>query len=259
MPIPSDTGAAVRARIPAVMVRGADSPVSIDLGLNGGAVTYTASSCTLYSPTGTELEASGDLGSGSGSIAHTIPAASIPSTLSFGENYRIVWTATVGGDVLTFAMPAILARYPMHCPITQADLEAEYPDLNAAHRSSTSSSLELQAFIDSAWEDVVRWIVREGHYAEQVYDTHVFVEPTRHLALHKVFRAYSMGGSYDNAYGRLADEHATAYRRALSEVRFRADADQDGIPDSNDSMSASMVARRGSAYYRYRRSTSRVW
>lgn len=242
MTIPTDIGAAPRVREPVVMVRAQNNTTSIDVRLGDSAATVTAATYALYNGT-TVLQQTvlGDLAPPS----TTVSASSIPSTLSYGEGYREVWTLTIAGTATVFTRPVILAKYPYHCPITQADLTAEYPDLNDALRSADASS--LQPFIDAAHADIIRRMSADALLASTLVDQHASFTATRELALHKVFRAYSLALDEKSSYARLADRHLANYERAYLTMRSRVDLDQDGAADSETRSAVVTKIGRGSA------------
>lgn len=249
MPIPTETGAAFRVRIPAVLVRGATSPTKLEPRLGADAVGSAPATYKLLAPDGSEV-ASGSATVTSGVLSYTVPALDLPATLGFGSGYREVWTVTVSGVVQTATRPAVLARYPLHCPVTQADLENEYPDIARTLRISAESA---QGFIDAAWEDTVRRMLQDGMLPESAVDVDALVGPVRNLALAKLFRFKSSEKQPGSREEALASHHEQAYRADWTRMRTRTDLDQDGNADSEDRVGMLGVISRGSpSAYTYR-------
>lgn len=176
-----------------------------------------------------------------GSIATvTIPSTSLPVTLSLGDGYRELWSLTYSGATYDATRPAILARYAVHCPVTQADLQNEYPDLASTINASTTT---LQGFIDAAWEDVVRRLLSEGKWPEQIVDVETLVQPVRELALSKFFRYCGVGNQNAPHFDTLSERHAQAYKSAFGSVKYRIDSDGNGAADNSTRVSAATVIR----------------
>lgn len=253
MSIPGETGAAFRVRAPAVLVRGADSRTRIEPRLADTAVGGAPATYTLLGPTGAVLVNAAVVTPSAGVLAYTVPAASLPSTLDYGMGYREVWTTTVGGVVLTATRPAALARYPLHCPVTQADLLVEYPDLDDMQRSSTT---DLQDVIDSAWSEVVRDLYRHNRWPDAMLDVDGLYDVVLHRALARHFRWRSLDAPAESTDSRLMAAHEVRADRAWSEFTTRLDMDGDGVADTDDRVPGVRVLSRGTAeFYDYRRLT----
>lgn len=256
MPIPTEVGAAFRVRLPVVLVRAAANTSTLQPDLGGDGVVASTATYTLYSPTGASLATPTPSISGTtGLVSVTISAGDLPTTLAFGERYREVWSLTIGGKTQLVTRSAVLARYPLHCPVTQRDLDAEYPDLASMLRATSD---DLQAFIDSAWEEAVRRLLAGGKWPEQIVDAESLIDPVKHLALAKVWRFYSVQGGQGGRAAELATEHAREAEVTFARVSFRVDADQDGVADGDDRAAGLTVLTRSPApSYNYRRSYSR--
>lgn len=229
MPVPSDLGAAVRVRAPVILIRGIDNTTTVDARIGDAAATVTAATYKLYDGT-TLLQQTvlGDLAPPS----TTVDADNIPATLALGEGYREVWSLTVDGVSREYTRPVILARYAYTCPVTQADLTSEYPDLDAMLRTDDADS--LQPFIDAAHADIVRMLLRDGVLPETLVDPDASFEATRELALYKVWRFASANLGKDSSAARLAADHKSAAAKAYTTIRSRLDLDLDGAADSDD-------------------------
>lgn len=226
--IPSDIGAAFRLRLAAMLVRGRDSRTTLEPRLGADAVGASPATYTLLGPGGAVLVDAAEATVTDGVVSYTVPASVLVSTLAFGPRYREVWSVTVAGVPCELTRPAILARYALHCPITQADLELDYPDLADTFRMTPDN---LQGFIDAAWEELIRKMSQAGVWAATVVDGQDLADTVRNMALHKLFRFRSVeGGESDR---RLSDDHKAAADAAWSSFTTRLDLDQDGEADSD--------------------------
>jgi hypothetical protein len=233
MPIPSDVGLTFRVRAPEVYERGASHTSRLEARIGGSLVTPSSGTFTLYDDGGTVVYTAAV--SISASVATvTVPGASLPSSLAFGDGYHEEWALVVSGSTVTGRREAYMSRKALHCPITQADLEAVHPRLATTMGNAASS---LQGFIDEAWADTLVQLVAVGQWPEAV------VEPTqlrvfvRELSLYYVFRSL-LTGRAEAAWG---------------SVRFRQDFDQDGVADSEARKSAGggVVSRNAAPLWYY--------
>lgn len=249
MPIASEVGAAFRLRVPPVLVRGADSTTRIEGRLGGAAAAITAASYRLQGPTGETLHTASPAPS-AGVVSVTVPSSALPSTLSYGPGYREFWTVTIDGADHTVTRPAYLAAYPLHCPVTQVELENEYPAIASMFRGVDN----LQEFIDSAWTDTLTRLLSEGEWPEAIVDSETLIPYVRESALHRVFRAAALGEDIAGGpYSRAAEDHRASAREAWARVSYRRDDDQDGRADSDDRHTRTMIVRRtGGVHYEYR-------
>lgn len=250
MPIPSDVGLTFRVRAPEVYERGASHTSRLEARIGGSLVTPSSGTFTLYDEGGTVVYTAAV--SISSSVATvTVPGASLPSSLAFGDGYHEEWALVVSGSTVTGRREAYMSRKALHCPITQADLEAVHPRLATTMGNAASS---LQGFIDEAWADTLVQLVAVGQWPEAV------VEPTqlrvfvRELSLYYVFRSLLTGsGASGDRYQGLSDEHRGRAEAAWGSVRFRQDFDQDGVADSEARKSAGggVVSRNAAPLWYY--------
>jgi len=249
MPIASEVGAAFRVRVPPVLVRGADSGVRLESRLGPNAVTPSAASYRLAGPTGDTLHTENSPTISGGVVSLTVPASVLPATLTYGGGYREFWTLTIDGVEQVATRPAYLAAYPLHCPVTQLDLENEYPDIATSYRGLSS----MQEFIDAAWADTVVRMLSAGKWPEAVVDVETLIPYVRESALYRLFRSLSRSEDVAGPYSRLADDHRQAAATAWGRVSYRRDDDQDGIADSDDRHGTMTILRRaGGRHYEYR-------
>lgn len=258
MTIPTERGAGFRTRLPAVLVRGADSPTRLQAYLNNAAQTVSSATYTLRGETGEPLVDAAVVSGepwASGVVVHTVPASALPATLPYGQRYREEWRVVISGTTHTVTRGAAVVRTPLTCPVTPLDLLAENPSLQARLRNSTTT---LQGYIDQAWEDVVVRLLRVNTFPEAIVDVETMIEPLRELAMSKYWRwAASEGGEQGSMAMQLARDAQAAYERSFASVSYRVDADQDGVIDSETRHSAVRLTRNMGPPYRYPSPTGR--
>lgn len=250
MPIPSEIGHTFRVRAPSVYERGVAQTVSMECRLGGSLVTPASGTMTLRSPTGsTAWTGSVTI---TGGIA-TAAVSALASTVAYGDGYREEWSLVIGSTTTVGAREAYVARRALHCPVTQADLESRHPRL--ATLMGTAAT-DLQGFVDEAWSATLQKLTSAGRWPESI------VEPTslrgyvQAHALYLIFRSMLTSTQPNtDRYASLAEGYRIEAATLWADVRFRSDADQDGVADTADRKGAAQVVRRAVAGWpvRYRR------
>lgn len=238
MPIPTATQPTARIRTYAVLERARDSVTTLGWELDGDAVAYTSGTYTLYGRDSNTVVYTVAIAGGSAASV-TIPAASLPATLAYGQGYREEWLMLVGGVTTPYHRPAVLARRALRCPLTESDVQDVFPRVATLLVNAAPS---LQSLINAAWLDCLQDLLSQGRWPETVVDPDSLIEFLRERTLFHLFRAASLA-QFDK-FDPLAQAAQANARIAWSKVRFRADADQDGIADSADRLSASRVVAR---------------
>lgn len=244
MPLPSDIGVSFRVRTPSVYERGRAQTVRMEARLGSALVAPTAGTFTLRSPTGAVVSTSAVVVSGDIATA-TVPALDLPTTLGYGDGYTEEWDLTISSVVRTARREAYLCRRALHCPVTQADLEARHPRIAAAF----GNVADLQAFIDEAWSDTLRRLLSDGRWPEEVVEVSSLRGYVREMALAYTFSGLMTGtpsGTADR-YTSLAEQAREAARQEWARIRFRRDSDQDGVADAESRSPASRIVSRGVA------------
>lgn len=250
MPIPTDTGLTFRLRAPEVFERGRAHLTRLEARIGGQLVTPASGVYTLSAPDGSTV-VTGAV-TVSGNVAqYQVTAGNLPDTLGYGDGYLESWDLVVSGVTHTGRREAYLARRALHCPITQADLEAVHPRLASTMGNAASS---LQGFLDEAWADTLGRLVSSGRWPEAVIEPTSLREYVRELALSYVFRGLITGaGSGVDRYSSLYEAHRASASIAWSGIRYRQDFDQDGLADdeSRRSPGGGVVSRSGAVPWAY--------
>jgi hypothetical protein len=232
-----------------VLERGRSATVRIEDRLGASKVAPVSGTVTLYGPDGATI-ATPTVSIVSSVATATISSGDLGATLGYGEGYRLVWTLTYsGGSTQIATQPAILARWALQCPVTQADLEALYPGLPSSLRTADGTA---QSFIDEAWAACIRKLLADGRWPDAIIDVDQLHEPVRHAALAMMFRFQAAAGV--TGAGDLADKHERMATTAWAGVRVREDGDQDGVADTQNRRGLTFaISRGGATVYRYAR------
>ena len=251
MTVPSELGHSYSVRTTTVLARGMANALRMVDEINGSAVSPTSGVFTLIGPDGSTVS-TGATATAGGVTTYTIPSGDLPSTLAFGEGYREVWTLTyTGGAVHTATRPAVLAKYPLVCPVTQSGLQAVIPNLSDLMRGNTST---LQPFIDTAWVDMVNRMMADGVLPHTLVDVNQLEAHLKYASLANAFRAFALGNPQNESWYRAAGDYERRAEAAYNNLaRSRVDNDQNGIADSNDRESVSPILHlRGGNGWPYR-------
>lgn len=242
MPLPSATGGSARIQQYAVLERERNNARVLPIRLAGAPVTVSSGTYTLYTPSGSKAVDAAAVTGSAGAASYTVLAASVPSTLGYGDGYREEWALTLStGETPIYRVQAVLARRALHCPITCEDLETRAPSLLRAFGSALAS---LQVFVDEAWNDLLQWLMRTTPFPDAVVEVDALRPHLLNAALGFAFRALASSGGQSAGNALEQAQHYEA--RALAErgsIAVRVDSDQDGLADSADKRGIAMVAR----------------
>ena len=255
--VPTDLGFSPRVRVPVVFERAADvtTIITLDLGGTPVAPTEAKSTYTLLSPTGAAIVDAEAVTVVGNDATYGITGAVLAATLAYGQGYREVWNLVVNGINRPVPRPAILAKYPLLCPLTQGDLTGIYPNLDSMLRAGAT---DLQRFIDEAWGDILRRLLQDGRWTDAVVDVDSLYMPMRERTFFYYFRYIAASNPSDGTFKELYLEHEQAYFREWGGVRFKTDLGQDGVADSEDRRGAATIIRRSvGPEYGYRRRSGR--
>lgn len=241
MPVPSTAGNSFQVRIPSSLTRGADNALRMEASVNGARVAITGGTFSLYGPTGTAIVDAQNVTVSSGVATYTVLAASLPSTLDMGDGYREVWALTYSGGSAVATRPAILVKYPLICPVTQATIEGAFPAVSDLMRGNTT---HLQGFIDQAWVDAVNRLLAAGVIPEHIVDVNQIEKPVRAAALANLFRFFSVTQPQVERWPQLVDSFTREAEASWAVyLRSRLDTDQDGVADSSERTNVGGVLR----------------
>ena len=145
-----------------------------------------------------------------------------------------------------------IARRMLHCPVTQADLEAVQPRIGTLVGPAVA---DLQGYIDEAWAHTLARLVSAGRWPEAVAEPTSLRPYVQARSLYHVFRSMMTAaqGAGADRYTALTEHWGKAADGEWGNIRYRVDTDQDGVVDSLDRQGAAQVMRRGvSSWYGHR-------
>ncbi len=242
----SETTYTFRNRAPQVLERGRTQSTTMEVRHEGALVAPTASGSTytLYDMAGNTV-ATGEP-TVTGSIATYSLSSSVLSTdYGFGEGYREVWKLVMPDGVThTGTREVALCKYPLRCPVSQSDLTVSEKQIVSEIGGLAS---HVQDYIDDAWNRVLRRILNDGRWPEQIVSVSSLYDCVRELVRYYLYREMHSSTRAGERYKELKDEAWKLYQAAWSEVTWREDLDQDGNVDSLDRESASGAISRTAA------------
>ena len=196
----------------------------------------------LRSPTGAVV-VEGAVTIASSVAEYAISAGSLPATLTYGPGYIEEWDLKIGGVWHYPRRDAYVARRALHCPVTQADLLADNPEL-PRHLGSLISSFD--GWRDAVWAETLSKLAGLGRWPEAVLEVSSLAPYVRHAVLARIF--LNLNTNTPGRFEAAMVEHRNLAAEAWRGVRFHADFDQDGVADSPDMKPAqSAVVLRSSA------------
>ena len=223
--IPGSTGYQFPVRFAAVYPRGLARTARQEMHLNGALASPDSGTFQL-------LDAAGDaVLSGNVVVASSVATypATVPTTTSFGKQFREVWTLVKDSVSYTVTRPAAVARYALEPTISQADITQSHKHV-VARLGQTAE--HLQDFIDNAWGKVLRRLWRFDQWPDAIFDTDQLHDVLEHQIL--VLLHELMAESPEDQHWAKMMLHKEQLADAWSAVTFRSDADQDGVADSSN-------------------------
>lgn len=246
MPTPSDIGFTFRIQGPAVLARGRGAVTRMEARLAGEIVAPSGGTYWLLDEVGAEIATGTVTVADDGIAEYELAAEDLPATLALAPTYRERWDLTFSGRTYTAERAAVVARRPLLCPVTQADLIRRYPNLDASGGRAAPS---LQHDIDEAWVVIVQRLIQGGQWPEAVVDQDALREPVLELALAYRFGALAL---VNPTMAEREQRHLRAYETAFAASAYRRDTDGDGVADSQDrTAAAGPVTRNGAPAWFY--------
>ena len=247
----------VRALSPDTLQWARDNTVQVTIWRDGAQVVPSAATFQLIKPDGLDAVATTAATiSAAGTVSYVVTAATLPTTDTsiLGQGWRQVWVLTLpDGTIRSIDRMMDVARFPLNCPITDADLLVLYPHL-AAHKGTSPTS--FQGFIDEAWRRARAAFRAAGKLEYLFRNPEAMREALMHSALAMAFRSMAMGSGQRGNYQELADYHAGQAPASWSEVALAVDWDHDGaVDDLEERTSSGSIIGIGGAPFRTRRRT----
>ena len=226
------------APYPEFLERGRTQIIQLPVYSAGALVapTVAGSTAALIGPTGTAVWAATAITVTASIATLSVTTALLPTTQQLGEGYTLVWSLVISGVIRVFRREAVVARYMVSCPVSQDDVTTRHPRLLTDLGAASAVAGRLQAVIDTAWGDVLRWLVRGANWphhivgAESLYD--VTLQRAIELAARRIDDSGPGAGGGIGRYARIAEEASERYKSAQVALTALWDRDQQGAPDS---------------------------
>ena len=219
-----------RFLLPDYIVREQENDLSCPVWRDGALVAPSAGNATVYDSTDTVIHTQAVVVSGSIATI-TIPAGSVPSTLTLESGWRVEWELTVGGDPFNARNKAFLVRSELVPVVTDADLFRRVSSLNPSGSAPISSVPDYQDYIDEAWVVLVGRISGKGPLPFLIMEPTALREPHLLLTLALIFEDFET--RLNESYAEKATTYRERYETAFGGLRFEYDSDQDGRSDGS--------------------------
>ena len=214
--------------LPEYISRGNDNTLSCPVYQDGALVAPDSASFSLFDGAGKVIFT----GSAaiSGSIASiTVPAASLPTSLSFSATYKASWVLDFSGDEETFSNSAHLIRAALHPVVTDLDLFRRVSSLDPNGPAPISSNPDYQDYRDEAWASLVSHISSQGPLPYLIMEPTALREAHMMLTLQLIFEDFAT--RLNEVYAEKAEVYEQRYAASFSRIKFQYDQGQDGNSD----------------------------
>jgi len=225
----------VRTPYPDLIERARAQVVSLPVYRSGALVAPTdlGSTYSLYKPDGTALVSAAAV-TVTGSVAtYTIPAATLPATLTpLGDGWREEWALMMGTETSArlWRRDAALVLRALFPTVTDADMVALYPDIVTQLGAAGSS---FQAQIDAAWGRILRSLLRRGVASYLIVDASALHDWLENETLASIYRSFFRGQGGDR-WKILWDHHQALATAASTTAAPLTDKNHDGKADNQD-------------------------
>lgn len=228
----ADTTYSVRFGGPTLVERGRDNEIRCEVRRSGSLVAPSAGgTVSVFDRSGTAIVDEATI-TVTASIATYTIADATTSALAFETGWRIEWSLTVDSLPRAFHNDAALVRKLLQPPFALSDLYRRMPKLDPSNaaRAFAYTAAELQSFMDEAWGDLTRRLLRSGVLLARVVDPSALTDVLRARTLQLVFEdaATTLGEAHIPSADRYRKEYTSAWR----EFNTTLDNDQDGLEDS---------------------------
>lgn len=217
-----------RFQLPDLLERGADQIIWCPVYRSGALVAPTTGTVTVRSRTATVVDAAA--ATISGSIArYTIPAASLPSTLSFETGWSVEWLLDMpDGETHRFRNGAALVRARLYPTITDADLIRRVRALDPSLTSVLTTQTHYQDQIDEADVEVQLRLLADDRRPNLIADPTSLRQVWLDLTIAIIFEDLA---AHDNHYAEVATMWRQRYGAAYDQATLLLDYDEDGQVD----------------------------
>lgn len=194
------------------------------------APTQSGSTFTLLDPAGEAVVDAAAVTVTSSIAEYTIPALTLPTTLTpLGEGWKEEWRLVFGGVTYLYERTAALALTNLIPTVTDQDITDLYPSWTRARGSVVTT---YGAWIAAAWKQLVQRLITEGHLLYLVRTPEAFREMHLNLSIALVARGVKpTSGTGESSWLADAQHHEKLYEAAYKATNWQADYDHDGRVD----------------------------
>lgn len=219
------------------LVQGRDNALSCPLWQSGALVAPSSGTVSIYDPANTAIVNAAAVTVAGNVATYTVPAATLPASLSRGMGWRVEWTLTVASVASVYRNSAGLVKCALAPVITDADLYRRKSGLDPSGGAPLSSLTTFQSFIDEAWVTLVGKLVGKGNLPHLVMEPSALREPHLLLTLALIFEDFATRLS--ETHRETADRYMDRFEKAWSELAFEYDTSDSGQSDGRRKRSAS--------------------
>lgn len=222
-----------RFRGPAILVRGQDSVLSVELWGKSGIQEPDSGTITVYDSEDTVIVSAQavTIDTDDHVVTATIDAGDLPSTLSFSDAWRVEWSFTIGSETVTFYQDAQLVRRRWTSSVVPDDLIRTAPQLSNAYDPDDPNDNEaLEKIIRQASEDTQARLAGNGSRPSLIFDAWKLNSYTICVCLGRIFRAHEFDSDPANLsmLESLAAHFEEAAETAWAQMNFRYDSAETG-------------------------------
>lgn len=239
-----------RVRGPALLVRGMDSYVELEVWGPSGLQEPASGTITVYAGDDTVIVNAQAVvvDSSSKRATATILAASLPSTLELSDRWRVAWSLSLAGESATFYQDAQLIRRPWFPTVVQDDILSASPQLrNSYSTDSVDDNEALELIINAVTEDTQTKLVSNGSRPWLIFDPWKLNAYVVQVCLARIFRSHLFDNESANfaSLDKLATTHEEAAEVLWSGMNFRYDKLETGKGNDQVEKQGPSVVRLG--------------
>lgn len=197
-----------------------DNKVKRPIMFEGAVVPCTASGSTftLYNPARVAVVSAAAVtvpgtGDDANVATYTVLAASLPSTVTLGEGWMMVWSLVTPDGTRRIAEPCSVARQLLYPVVDDQALTDEQANV-LTHGGVTTHQPKIRA----AWAEIIAAITAGGWLSYTMMPAVAFREWHLFLTLEKVYRSYTSGQPNKGNWKELADYYGDRAQKARAQL-----------------------------------------
>lgn len=212
------------------LVQARDNALSCPLYLGADPVEPSAGTITITDAAGVAVVSTAAVTITGGVATYTVPAASLPSTLTRGRGWSVAWSLTVSGVAHVFRNAASLVRSELAPVVTDLDLFRRESALDPDGTAPITSLTTYQPYIDEAWVTIIGRLVAKGNVPNLIMEPTALRELHLVMSLHLVFQ--DQKSRLSAAWQTKAEEYRALAKDAWDGMTFEYDESDAGRADA---------------------------